>query len=242
MPDNQDILARLEAIELRQQEILRGQKILYRQIEALFALHQQIVFRAPLLDLDAWSISPDLGAILMQQIQERQPKIILELGAGKSTLISAYCLQELGSGHVYALDHQEQFASITRENIARQALSDYAIILYAPLKEYVLSEQNYLWYDLDALPDDMVIDFLLIDGPPQAENVESLVRYPALPLLYDRLAENALIILDDADRWAETQIVEKWLAEFPLELLRHYDSHYADSAKGAKLLRKKSVL
>jgi hypothetical protein len=45
---NEEILARLEAIERNQHDILVGQRALYRQTEALFALYNQIDFRAPL--------------------------------------------------------------------------------------------------------------------------------------------------------------------------------------------------
>ena len=46
---------------------------------------------------------------------------------------------------------------------------------------------------------------LIVDGP--AETTEPLIRYPAVPVLYDRLSDDAVILLDDADRTEEERIV-----------------------------------
>ena len=40
-------------------------------------------------------------------------------------------------------------------------------------------------------------------------------RYPALPALADRLAADALVFLDDADREPEREIVARWAEEVP---------------------------
>jgi hypothetical protein len=42
--------------------------------------------------------------------------------------------------------------------------------------------------------------------------------YPALPLLRDRLAPGCLVVLDDAQREGERWVIERWRAEFPLDL------------------------
>src|SRR5690606_41495145 len=57
------------------------------------------------------------------------------------------------------------------------------------------------------------LDLLCIAGPPTTTQL--LARYPALPLLIDRLSPDAVIVLDDADRVMETRAVRRWLAEFP---------------------------
>jgi len=40
-------------------------------------------------------------------------------------------------------------------------------------------------------------------------------RFPALPALADRLAPHALVILDDANREPEREIVERWQQLLP---------------------------
>jgi hypothetical protein len=66
---------------------------------------------------------------------------------------------------------------------------------------------------LDALVDLPEIDLLLVDGPPGSAGTQA--RYPALPVLSDRLADGAIVVLDDFSRADETTIVERWCAEIP---------------------------
>jgi predicted O-methyltransferase YrrM len=228
------ILQKLEALEARQHEMLLEQRVLYRQIEALFALYHGIKLRAPLLGLRGWAASPDFLAVQAAIIRQEKPKTILELGSGQSTLISAYLLEDIGTGHVYALDDSEKFAEISRETIQQHGLSAYASVIHAPLKVYSIKDENWQWYEIPEIPQ---IDLLLVDGPPQFGKDTPMLRYPALPLLADCLAPNALILMDDADREDEQQVAERWLAEFPLELLRYHEKAYADTEKGTKLFR-----
>lgn len=242
MSDNkilEAIFAKLENIEQRQQEILREQRVLYRQFEALFALYHHINFRAPLLDLRGWAASPDLAAILATHIRHTKPATIFEVGGGHTTLISAYCLEQLGAGHVYALDHDEVFANRTRENLARHGLTEYATVFHAPLKPYVINGKTWHWYDLDCVPNDLVIDLLLVDGPPQHAQPDAMVRYPTLALLGSRLSPHATIIMDDTGREDERRIAEAWMREYPLTLIRDYDHAYGESEKGAKVFQMK---
>ena len=55
-------------------------------------------------------------------------------------------------------------------------------------------------------------DLLIVDGPPGIAG--ELARYRALPLLYDRLSDEAVIIRDDAQRDEEQPIVALWLEQF----------------------------
>ena len=54
---------------------------------------------------------------------------------------------------------------------------------------------------------------LVIDGPPMP--VGPLVRYPAGPILFPKLAPGAAVFLDDAPRDDEKRIIERWMQEFP---------------------------
>ena len=57
------------------------------------------------------------------------------------------------------------------------------------------------------------IDMLVIDGP--SGFTQKHTRYPALPMLYDRLSHKSVIYLDDAARDDEKEIVDMWLSEYP---------------------------
>jgi hypothetical protein len=76
---------------------------------------------------------------------------------------------------------------------------------------------------------------LVIDGPPGF--IQHHSRYPALPLLSERLADGCVIFLDDAARADEQAIVRRWLARFP-----QLEHHYVASERGCSVLRFRRAL
>ena len=184
----------------------------YQQIESLFSIFSQIRFNAPLPKTRDSAVAPDFIAMLIGMIQEKKPKVIVELGSGISTIMSAYTLQSIGSGVVISLDHEGKYSSITRENLMRHNLQDIATVIHAPLKRVNVNGSDYLWYDLDSLKNVERIDMLIVDGPPHVERTTA--RYPALPLLFDRLSADAVVVLDDARREGERKVIELWLKEY----------------------------
>ncbi|MBI4680020.1 MAG: hypothetical protein HY753_02110 [Nitrospirae bacterium] len=60
-----------------------------------------------------------------------------------------------------------------------------------------------------------------------------MVRYPALPLLIEKLVNNAVIILDDVGREDEKNVVDAWLKEY-----KGFEYEYYPTEKGTVILRK----
>jgi hypothetical protein len=58
----------------------------------------------------------------------------------------------------------------------------------------------------------MPLEFRLVicDGPPGAT---AGGRYGLLPVLGERLAAEATILLDDSDREGEAEVLQRWMAE-----------------------------
>ena len=85
-------------------------------------------------------------------------------------------------------------------------------MLHAPLIDTAVpGRENQPWYDISVLPDLPTVDLLFVDGPIGATAREA--RYPAYPLLADRLAPGATVVLDDTGRPAEAAIVKAWKQE-----------------------------
>ncbi|MFU8861180.1 MAG: O-methyltransferase [Cyclonatronaceae bacterium] len=204
--------------------ILAGQIHLYRKtcvdmdhqqrnIQALIDLHHRIDFRLPLPSLDNWTASPELITRIFHLMKLYRPGVILELGSGASSICGGYFCEHLGSGRLISLDHDIDYAAFTRKHINNHALDSYVEVRHAPLKECTINGSSHLWYDLKVLDDIPVIDMLVVDGPPHKTQLHA--RFPALPLLMSKLAKNAVIILDDASREQETEIVRRWITEYP---------------------------
>ncbi len=164
-----------------------------------------------------WALTGDSAALLAREVQTRKPESILELGSGVSTLILGQILKKNGQGHLLSIDHDPVWANQTRSHVEFLGLQDFVSIVEAPLKSITLGNQSYEWYDIPGSSLDRLgpIDLLLVDGPPQAKNNPQATRYPALPLLRERLSQKALVFVDDANRAAESNMVDRWKTEDP---------------------------
>ncbi len=194
-----------------------------QQIQALIGMHQRHAFREPLPLLGGFTADPVFLVRVEMLMRAKRPASVVEFGAGVSTVFWPYVLREWG-GALRAFDHEEVYGSITRGRLAQHGWPA-DLLRIAPLGAVQVHGQTRKWYAISPgdLPDR--IDFLIVDGPP--EQSTPLARYPALPVLRDRLAPGAVIILDDADRPDERAMVRLWLKEFPGSTVR-----YEPGAKG----------
>jgi len=140
---------------------------------------------------------------------------VVELGSGMSTVVIARLLAQRG-GTLASVEHDSAWAKLVREQLEQEKLAGRAQVLAAPLEPHERSWSGEHWYSRDAiatLPG--AIDLLLVDGPPgfTAETAHS--RYPALGALASRLTDDAVVILDDAERQPEREIAERWHEEMP---------------------------
>jgi predicted O-methyltransferase YrrM len=157
-----------------------------------------------------FEITGEEAAFLTHLIRRHRPKLIMELGSGSSTFLFAAALRANGSGRLISIEHESEHAAHTAQMLAQADLSDWVELLVAPLAERGVDGRAFHWYDigprLAALNER--IDLLFIDGPPG--KMQSLSRYPALPVLRPHLASHALIFVDDAGREDETRMIELW--------------------------------
>jgi len=194
------------------------------QLSAVLGLYHLFKPLAPYPPFGGWAIGGECAQLLVDLVLEKRPRWVLEAGSGLSTVLTAQALEMLGSpGHIISLEHDETWLDRSRAMLSDHGIGHRAEIIHAPLVPTKVGEEVFQWYDLSAvdLPDE--IQFIFVDGPPQATGL--LARYPVLPLLYSRLSEGGVLLMDDAARSDERQIVERWKQEFSnLEFRFHSDS------------------
>ncbi|WP_433297025.1 O-methyltransferase [Actinoplanes sp. CA-030573] len=178
------------------------------EIEALVQLFQGFTPRAPMPSSGGFALNPTDLLDLLHLIRTREPKLVLELGSGTSTIWIAYALQKSG-GRLVSLDHDPGYAEKTRAALAAHGLTDVAEVRDAPLRPVVLDGRSFPWYDTEAVADLREVDLLLIDGPPEKTGPDA--RYPAMRVLEDRLADTATVVFDDAHRHDEQLALRKWV-------------------------------
>ena len=194
----------------------------FRQLETLTGLYSTLNLKHPLPLTRHTAASPDFLHLLTNEIFRTKPAVIVEVGSGTSTLIAAYCLKKIGAGKIISLDHLEKYATITRQTTVSHGLDAIAQVVHAPLKNHGKSTGDLLWYDDSVLEQIDSIDLLIVDGPPK--DVSPLARYPAIPILLNKLHQDTVVLLDDGGRAEETETVRRWenetnlIAEFhPIE-------------------------
>ncbi len=175
-----------------------------------------------------WSAAPDFLALIVEHALSARPATIVECSSGLTSLMLARCCEMNAQGALFSLENGAEYAARTRAEIARYGLQARATILDAPLTEYNLNHHEYQWYRLDDLPE-RSIDMLVIDGPPGF--IQRHSRYPALPLLFGKLAKECTVFMDDAARPDEREIAALWQSEFPIE------HDYLATARGCSIFR-----
>jgi predicted O-methyltransferase YrrM len=194
-------------------------------------LHALIPVRGVLPESRGWAASPDLLLTYIGQILNGAPDLVVECGSGLSTLWAALALETLGgTGRVVALEHDPRFLAGTRASLEAHGVAHRAEVRHAPIDEVVVGERRQPWYAPSALNGLDGIGVLFVDGP--IGSLDPQARYPAVPLMRGRLRPGAAILLDDADRPEEKDVVAHWLSDWP-----ELDSQVLRLEKGAVLLR-----
>lgn len=193
-----------------------------QNLQLIDLLSHELALGRPLPTLRGWAASPDVLLLLARRVRASVPTTIVECGSGVSTIVQAQAARLNGHGHVHSIDHDAAFAEATRQALADYGLSAWATVTHVPLAEVVIGGERWEWYDPRLLPEVDAIDLLFVDGPP-ADTPKPLARYPAGPLLFPRLAPGAAVLVDDADRPGEIEMLRRWSREFPdLEQRRRY--------------------
>jgi hypothetical protein len=129
---------------------------------------------------------------------------ILECGSGLSTILLG-CLAGRRGVPVWSLEDNEQWRQRTAVGLDPISIGAVQLCL-APMRDY----GSYMWYDppLVRMPSDFRL--VICDGPP---GVTPGGRYGLLPVMGSRLARGVVILLDDADRASEVQVLARWSQE-----------------------------
>lgn len=168
------------------------------------------------------SIRPTALVYILNDIMINGRKVIVECGAGISTIYIAALLKQIGETDriLYSIDHDVNWLSIIRKQLEDNDLEIFVKQIHAPLvhSDYCL-DKTQTWYDPEKIQSETgsaTVDLLFVDGPPANKEGFEEARYPALPFFKKNLAENLTVLLDDADRKGEAKVAEKWAKELSL--------------------------
>lgn len=129
---------------------------------------------------------------------------VLECGSGATTVLLGL-LAEKYDRYVWVFEHHERWARHIAE-VCRELGLDRVNVRYTPLKNY----GEYDWYQLPASPLPRDFDLVVCDGPPGGIQGG---RYGLLPVMSGYLRSDCRILLDDAHRQKEKELIRRWADE-----------------------------
>ena len=95
------------------------------ELEALIDLRALVTPRTTMPSTQGWAASPMTTSVLVREVLETKPGLVLEAGSGGSSVWVGYCLEQIGSGRCISLDHEEGYAEITRAELRRHGLQQF---------------------------------------------------------------------------------------------------------------------
>lgn len=181
------------------------------EFDALMQVHRRTGLADPTPLMGGWALSPRALLQAIDVVQETNASLVLECGSGTSTIFLAEVIQLAGNGRLVALEHLEEYATQTALAIKNHGLDTVAEVRFAPLETYEIDGEAYEWYAASSVQDLEGIEVLLVDGPPGSTGPRA--RYPAYPVLRDKLASRAQVLVDDLRRSDEASIVDVWIED-----------------------------
>lgn len=219
------------------------------QWQAAMSLHTYLTTGKRMGAMYDWAISPDLGLLMVDLVENGSYQGILEFGSGTSTMLMATANRNGARGQQpipqLAFEHLTDFHEQTCQLLRANGLEGIATVVQAPLAPIELDGVTYNYYDCQAtlsgfagkleLHSARQRVLVLVDGPPGATNPQA--RYPALHFLLKHLGGVGLdLLMDDMNREDEKKIIARWKAELTKQGRTYLEKSYAFE-KGATLLR-----
>lgn len=186
---------------------------LMTDMQALMQLMSRYNPTAPLPLVAGWALSPAGLLWLVDAIERRDAELVVECGSGTSTLWMAHAMRSKGAGRVIAFEHLAEYAEKTRAMLDDHGLSAWAEVRVSPLVDVETPRGVFRWYDIDTNSIGGPIDVLFVDGPPGV--IGKYARYPALSRFATVLTDDTVIVVDDADRPDEREVLRFWAEESP---------------------------
>jgi hypothetical protein len=156
------------------------------------------------------SMRPAALAVVANDIVLHDRRRLLECGSGISTIVLGRLLAPRG-GRLVSIEHDAAWSAIVRRLVTDDGLQDTVTVIDAPLAPAPVGGLD--WYDIDVVSGALSgysYDLLLVDGPAAWRPGHELARLPALSVLGQYAAASCTVVLDDADRAGEREIVKVW--------------------------------
>jgi len=149
--------------------------------------------------------------LLLRTLRELAPHRVLELGAGQTSLlldaVNATMSQDMD---VTTVEHDADWAAHIQRDVSHR-------VVVAPLAPMTIAGKSIDYYTTGWLPADQRFNLVLIDGPAVQAKGARFSRIGCLEFLPVALADDFILIIDDAEREGEAWLVAQLAERFRIE-------------------------
>ena len=164
----------------------------------------------------AWSLSPFVIDMVLNDILINKRSKIIEFGSGNSTIFIAKLIKVYDLDIIFfSVDSDQKWINKVKKQLKKENCIDKVCFIEAEIKDVssnLAFRNQKKWYDtkslLNSLPKDLLFDLVLVDAP--WGGTTSYSRFSAIPFLKDSLDEAFSIYLDDIHRNEELEIAKEW--------------------------------
>lgn len=157
-----------------------------------------------------WALPVEAVNWLCDFIVRHQVRTVVECGSGFSTIALAMLQQNNIIESSLSLEHDPDWWAYCYQRLSQQDLQAHADVRLRPLVKQQVHGRSLVWYGLHGIAP-FPADLVLVDGPPSHGNCWA--RYPAIACLAGFLRPGTWVVLDDAQRQAEQQVIRSWQKE-----------------------------
>lgn len=205
---NRWMLTDLAARAKEDQLALSGQ---IQNVLNLFALAD---IQAPMPPARDTTWSPGALSVVLAHLLEEQPELVVECGSGSSTVWMALVARRCGiRTRIVSLESDDNQRDQTIALAQSQGVSDLVDVRKAPSTEVGVGDRLQPWCDPKTTDDLHDIGLFVVGRPRDTANSQE--RYSELTVLLGRMAADAIVVFNDADRLDEQGVLSTWLSANP---------------------------
>jgi predicted O-methyltransferase YrrM len=185
-----------------------------------FTIINEILKKGSYLPFTEKSFRPFCLAYILNEIIINQRRNIIEFGCGVSTILIARFLKLEGLNVRFtSVEDNEGWFEFIKQRLTKEGLEKTITLIHAPVTQINSNSFKTSWYSPEVVADGLKTkedkyDFIIVDGPASYSKEIQYNRYFALPFLKDLLSDRCVILLDDAHRKGEREVLAKWANEF----------------------------
>lgn len=180
------------------------------------AILQPLLTNLPYLPFNGGALRPICIAYILNEIIINQRKSVLEFGSGLSTIMMARLISKNNlKTKIVTVEHNENWATLIEQYLENENLLQFVTIIRADLKEIGTSLGAVNWYNYNEISTtikDKKFDLIVVDGPIANSEKIKYSRFPAFVKLTNNFDEDFCLILDDANRTGEQEIIKSFIS------------------------------